>query len=82
MSKDIQELLDTLDLFAIELSDDTSRDAAEIIRVLLKNYEELENMRGCIYHAIKAGDWVVDGACDPTIFLTDYKPRSADEDMF
>ena len=29
----------------------------------------------CVHNAVKAGDWVVDGACDPEKHLSNYKPK-------
>jgi hypothetical protein len=29
----------------------------------------------CVHNAVKAGDWIVDGACDPEKHLSNYKPK-------
>jgi hypothetical protein len=39
--------------------------------------EEAQQVLGCMETAIKAGDWVVDGACDPDFILHLLRARLA-----
>lgn len=41
-----------------------------IVNLMNTNYRLKEIM----YRAIKAGDWKVDGACDPAMYLDGFKP--------
>ena len=46
---------------------------------LLKDLtDEIYQLKEIIYYAIKAGDWKVDGACDPSELLDDFVPKGQD----
>ena len=42
---------------------------------LLEQAEEIYELKEIMYRAINAGDWKVDGACDPDMYLAGFKPR-------
>jgi hypothetical protein len=43
---------------------------------LLEQAEEIYELKEIMYRAINAGDWKVDGACDPDMYLRDFEPRN------
>jgi hypothetical protein len=43
---------------------------------LLEQAEEIYELKEMMYRAINAGDWKVDGACDPDMYLRDFEPRN------
>jgi hypothetical protein len=43
---------------------------------LLEQAEEIYELKEMMYRAINAGDWKVDGACDPDLYLRDFEPRN------
>ena len=52
----------------IERNSPYEDDAAKMIRALADENEELKQI---MVTAIKAGDWIVDGACDPDQYIGD-----------
>jgi hypothetical protein len=42
---------------------------------LLEQAEEIYELKEIMYRAINAGDWKVDGACDPDMYLAGFEPR-------
>ncbi len=52
---------------------ETVRDLSNVARYYFDEYWDLlETVRA----AIDAGDWIVDGACDPEKHLSNYKPKN------
>jgi len=43
---------------------------------LLEQAEEIYELKEMMYRAINAGEWKVDGACDPDMYLRDFEPRN------
>jgi hypothetical protein len=51
---------------------------SDLEREIRKLDSENKAMKETMYRAIKAGDWKVDGACDPDLYLRDYNPNEED----
>lgn len=67
--------------FAIKILGDGCRycQPQEYIDRLIDGYEQdIEELKEIMYYAIKAGDWKVDGACDPSELLDDFVPKGQD----
>lgn len=67
--------------FAIKMLGDGCRycQPQEYIDRMIDNYEQdIEELKEIMYYAIKAGDWKVDGACDPSELLDDFVPKGQD----
>lgn len=63
--------------FSIKMLGDGCRycQPQEYIDRLVDWYEQdIYELKEIMYVAIKAGDWKVDGACDPSELLEDFKP--------
>lgn len=67
--------------FAIKMLGDGCRycQPQEYIDRMEFGYEsQIEELKEIMYYAIKAGDWKVDGACDPSELLDDFVPKGQD----
>lgn len=58
------------------ITDMFNRDAKD--QLILDLYENIYCLKEVMYYAIKAGDWKVDGACDPSELLDDFVPKGQD----
>jgi hypothetical protein len=67
------ELADCLEVLCKESKGSFTKDAYIMLR---QQAEEIYELKQIMYRAINAGDWKVDGACDPDLYLRDFEPRN------
>jgi hypothetical protein len=55
----------------VEISKPDDKAHQEIATMLRQQQAEIEALKEIMVIAIKAGDWIVDGACDPDQYIGD-----------